>query len=217
MSHIGRRFAKKSAIALPEDDAVGYKSISELCKDLDELINIIWLSGTPMLQIPYLLTIASELNTWLPAFPPSPKATFSILQKLDHCFASLLSGQDYDTKEPLPGFENGLRAGMSRTDMVRCKSTVQQTRVVIIDVMSEEPGEEEEEQAGQQPTEDEDSEMDGPTDWSKVDLSKKINLQDDDEDPMLMDMARVYEKTLVQLGEALIDGGGVGDIQISDD
>jgi hypothetical protein len=46
MSHISRRFAKKSAIAAPEDDVVGYRSMSELCKDLDELINIIWLSGT---------------------------------------------------------------------------------------------------------------------------------------------------------------------------
>ncbi|KAK0616442.1 hypothetical protein B0T14DRAFT_433679 [Immersiella caudata] len=215
MSHVGRRFAKKSAIALPEDDVVGYRSMSELCKDLDELINIIWLSGTPNLQIPYLLNIASELNTWLPAFPPSHKATFSVLQKLDHCFASLLSGQDYDTKEPLPGFENGLRAGMSRTDMVRCKSTVQQTRVVIIDVMSEEPEEEEEGHIAHD--DEDDSEMDGPTDWSKVDLSKKINNRDDDDDPMFMDMARVYEKTLVQLGETLMDGGGVGDIQISDD
>jgi len=46
MSHIGRRFAKKSALAQPEDEVVGYRSMSELCKDLDELINIIWLSGT---------------------------------------------------------------------------------------------------------------------------------------------------------------------------
>lgn len=110
---------------------------------------------------------------------------------------------------------------MSRTDMVRCKSMVQQTRVIIIDVMSEEPEEEEDEQVMQQPTEDEDdSDMDGPIDWAKVDLSNKNNnkiTDDDDDEPMFMDMARVYEKTLVQLGETLMDGGGVGDIQISDD
>ncbi|KAK0644100.1 hypothetical protein B0T16DRAFT_430410 [Cercophora newfieldiana] len=221
MSHISRRFAKRSAIAQPEDEVVGYKSMAELCKDVDALIDIIWLSGTPRLQIPYLLNIANELNTWLPSFQPSPRATFRVLQKLDHCFASLLSGQDYETKEPLPGFENGLRAGMSRTDMVRCKSMVQQTRVVIIDVMSEEPEEEEEEQVAQQPAEEDDDSDDGPTDWAKVDLSKnskkKTQLYDDDDDSMFMDMARVYEKTLVKLGETLMDGGGVGDIQISDD
>ena len=139
------------------------------------------------------------------------------MQKLDHCFASLLSGQDYETKDPLPGFENGLRAGMSRTDMVRCKSTVQQTRVVVIDVMSKEPEDEEEEEDDTQlPTEDEnDSDQDGPMDWNKVDLSKKIDDLEDDE--LFMDQARVYEKTLVQLGETLMEGGGVGDIQISDD
>jgi len=162
------------------------------------------------------LNIASEMNTWLPAFPPSPKATFSILKKLDHCFASLLAGQDLDSKEPLPGFENGLRGGMSRTHMVRCKSIVQDTRVVIIDVMNEEPEEEEDAAgAGQRATEDE-SDRDGPTDWSKVSLSKLVDEEEDD-NPVYMEMARVYEKTLVQLGETLMEGGGVGDIQMSDD
>lgn len=46
MTHISRRFAKRSAIAAPEDDVVGYKYMSELCKDIDDLVNIIWLSGT---------------------------------------------------------------------------------------------------------------------------------------------------------------------------
>lgn len=213
ISHISRRFIKRSD---PDDRSVGYKSMSELCKDLDSLINIIWLSGTPSLQVPYLLNIANELNTWLRSFPPAPKATFPILQKLDHCFASLLVGQDYDTKETLPGFENGLRAGMSRTDMVRCKSLVQQTRVVVIDVMSEVPEDEEEDEPTAQ--QDEDDSDDGPTDWAKLDLTKKqkpVTLEDDE--PMLMDLAQVYEKTLVQLGETLMEGGGVGDIQISDD
>jgi len=101
--------------------------------------------------------------------------------------------------------------------MVRCKSTVQQTRVVVIDVMSKEPEDEEEEEDDTQlPTEDEnDSDQDGPMDWNKVDLSKKIDDLEDDE--LFMDQARVYEKTLVQLGETLMEGGGVGDIQISDD
>jgi hypothetical protein len=232
ISHISRRFIKRSD---PDDRSVGYKSMSELCKDLDSLINIIWLSGTrqfpfPMfmpsnllltaslasLQVPYLLNLANELNTWLPSFPPAPKATFPILQKLDHCFASLLAGQDYDTKDTLPGFENGLRAGMSRTDMVRCKSLVQQTRVIIMDVMTEVP--EDEEEDGTTPQQHEGDSDDGPTDWAKLDLTKEkkpVALEDDE--PIFMDLARVYEKTLVQLGETLMEGGGVGDIQISDD
>ncbi|KAK1752292.1 hypothetical protein QBC47DRAFT_405496 [Echria macrotheca] len=220
IGHINRRFFKKSglaAMAPPTDDGVtGYKSMGEMCKDLDELINIIWLSGTPSLQIPYLLNIASELNTWLPSFPPSPKATFLVLSKLDHCFASLVAGMDVNTEEPLPGFENGMRAGMSRTDMVRCKSTAQQTRVVIMDVMSEEPGQEEESENDADADEDGDSDDDGPTDWGKVVAKQKRRDKREDEERH-MDMARVYEKTLVQLGKTLQDGDLAGGIQISDD
>ncbi len=51
MEHVTRRFLKKSGRASspgPGDDGnlVGYASMTELCKDLDEVINIIWLSGT---------------------------------------------------------------------------------------------------------------------------------------------------------------------------
>jgi len=166
------------------------------------------------LQIPYLLNIASEFNTWLPAFPPSRTATFSTLRKLDHCFASLLTGQDYETKEDLPGFENGLRSGMSRTDMVRCKSLVELTRVIIVDVMNKEPEDDEDVEEPEEllMSDDPESGVDGP-----AGRSSKWNWLDDDDEEFHMDVARVYEHTLVQLGEALGDGGGVGDIQISDD
>lgn len=46
IAHINRRFIKKAAFADPTDDVPGYKTMAELCKDLDGLINIIWLSGT---------------------------------------------------------------------------------------------------------------------------------------------------------------------------
>lgn len=233
MLHISRRFVKKSGLAAPGDDVVGYKSMAELCKDAEGLIDIIWLSGTrklllnhvcpepfpaltavpASLQIPYLLNVASEFNTWVPAFTASPRATFSLLRKLDHCFASLLCGQDIETKESLPGFENGLRAGMSRTDMVRCKSIVEQTRILIVDVMSQEPDDEEDGAEESEPplTADEaESDRDGPMNLSN-------GAWDEDEDRLQMDVARVYEHTLVQLGQTLGEGGGVGDIQISDD
>ncbi|KAL2130714.1 hypothetical protein VTI74DRAFT_6043 [Chaetomium olivicolor] len=216
--HISRRFVKKAGMAAPgadelqvDDDIEGYKSMGELCKDLDGLINIVWLSGTPSLQIPYLLNIASEFNTWVVAFPPSPTATFAILEKLDHCFASLLSGEDIESHEPLPGFENGLRAGMSRTDMVRCKSIVEQARVLIVDVMSKEP---EEESGGgveeEQTAEEDESGPEGPGRTGRA-------IWDEDEERLFMDVARVYEDTLVKLGETLGDGGGLGDIQMSAD
>lgn len=139
------------------------------------------------------------------SFPPSPSATFSILGKLDHCFASLLCGQDVETKETLPGFESGLRAGLTTTDMVRCKSIVEQTRVEIVDVMAKEPEEEGSSQIG--------NETEGGADGE--DLS---GLDIDEDDEFLMDVARVYEKTIVQLGERLGSSGIAGtDIEMGDD
>lgn len=47
MMHISRRFIKKSGAAPPGGEELeGYKSIGELCTDLEGLINIVWLSGT---------------------------------------------------------------------------------------------------------------------------------------------------------------------------
>ncbi|KAL2022252.1 hypothetical protein VTK56DRAFT_5862 [Thermocarpiscus australiensis] len=222
LAHISRRFIKKSDIAPPESEEVeeeevaeveGYKSMGELCKDLESVINMVWLTGTPSLQIPYLLQIASEFNTWVVAYPPSPTATFAILRKLDHCFASLLSGEDIETHEPLPGFENGLRSGMSRTDMVRCRSTVEQTRVLIVDVMSKE-AEEEDGMDDEEQTTTPDEADSGPDGAGGLGGRQTW---DEDEERLHMDVARVYENTLVKLGERLGDGGGLGDIQMSAD
>ncbi|TQN73557.1 hypothetical protein CSHISOI_01933, partial [Colletotrichum shisoi] len=114
---VNRRYVKKYGNPEPGDQVVGYKAFAELCKDLHGVIDILWLSGTPSIQIPFLLNIASDFTQWIDSFPPSPRAAFSILKKLDHCFASLLAGRDIETKATLPGFENGMRAGMSTTDM----------------------------------------------------------------------------------------------------
>ncbi len=46
MLHISRRYVKKFGIREERDEVVGYQSMAELCKDLEELINIVWLSGT---------------------------------------------------------------------------------------------------------------------------------------------------------------------------
>lgn len=230
--HISRRYVKKFGLVEPGDEVVGYPSFAALAVDLENIINIIWLTGTRKLfielahvsamltfcqpanlQIPYLLNIANELNTWLSSFPPSPVATFSVLRKLDHCFASLLSGQDIETREPLPGFENGPRSGMSGTDMVRCKSTIEATRVLVVDVMSRERDAEDQdgEEPDQLPTADEsESELEGPG------QRRGLWEDEDDDERYHMDVARVYEDTLVQLGETL--GGRVGErVQISDD
>lgn len=155
--------------------------------------NLFFFVETASLQIPYLLNIAGSVNTYLPAFPPSPKSTFGLLRKLDRAFSSLLKGEDSDTGEILPGFEGGMRAGMSKTDMVRCKGLVEATRVLIVDVMNKEP------------------ELDEDIEGSEVetDLEEDAGM-DADEQKFEMDVARVYEQTIVQLGERLGWNGGFG-------
>lgn len=147
------------------------------------------------LQIPFLLKLASDFTQYVRSFPAAPKATFALLRKLDHCFASLLCGQDVDTREPLPGFENGLRGGMTTTDMVRCRSLVEQTRVLVVEIMSS--GEEEEEE--EEDDDREESDMEGAED----EVSATWNV---DEDLIHLDSARIYENTIVQLGNRLGDG-----------
>lgn len=148
----------------------------------------------------------------MPSFPPTPGPMFNILHKLDHCFASLLAGEDVETHERLPGFDKGPRSGLSRTDMVRCKSTVQHARIIVVDVMSkrcegEEDGDEAKDQTGDE------YESSGPEGPGRPD---KFSFEDDEEEELHMDVARVYEKTLVKLGETLGESE-VGEIQMSAD
>lgn len=140
---------------------------------------------------------------------------FLALRKLDFCFASLLSGEDIDTKETLPGFENGIRGVMTRTHMVRCKGIVEQTRTVIVGVMSKQT--EPEQQAGRDSDDDNDDDDDDLVTEMETDTEAEItdsaaedqgfvdpNWEDED-DEVYMDVARVYERTLVKLGEVMGD------------
>lgn len=154
-----------------------------------------------MLQIPFLLRIASDFTQYVRSFPPSPKASFAFLKKLDHCFASLLSGQDIVTQETLPGFENGLRAGMTTTDMVRCRSLVEQSRVLMVEILSG-PEQDYDDEDDQEPQE---SDIEGNIDATNA---SGWGEDDEEEEKLHLDAARIYENTIVQLGERLGDALG---------
>lgn len=78
---------------------------------------------------------------------------------------------------------------MSRTDMVRCKSLVEATRVLIVEIMNKEAeSERENEESG--------------TDADAMSAGGDSNLEID-EDVHDMDVARVYEGTITQLGGQL--------------
>ncbi|KAK1908046.1 hypothetical protein P3342_013366 [Pyrenophora teres f. teres] len=55
----------------------GYKAFWEVAKDLDGLVDVVWVSGSPNLQIPYLLNLAvlapnSSRYSHLRRNPPRP-------------------------------------------------------------------------------------------------------------------------------------------------
>ncbi|KAM0720090.1 hypothetical protein Q7P37_004226 [Cladosporium fusiforme] len=206
---IQRRFAKRETPSINGDDAEkdaaaiwdsvkGYKSMREACKDVEELLGVVWVSGTPGLQVPYLISLALLLTTIISGMPANPKQLFRVLAKLDHAFASLLQEKDVESGERLPGFEN--RRGVSGTEKVRIRSLIERTRRSVIESLKS--GEMEE-------TSDEETEDKMETDDGD-DLDGELILEgdgphapDQEEESWEMQIARVYDRTMVELGDSL--------------
>ncbi|PNS21606.1 hypothetical protein CAC42_965 [Sphaceloma murrayae] len=177
-------------------DVAGYKNFAEAARDIEELIGVIWVSGTPSLQIPYLISLALLTNTMIPSFPASPRHLFRLIGKLDHAFASLLQARDIDTGEPLPGFSTGRK--VSTTEKVRMKSLIERTRISVTNLMASGEAEEDMET---------DDELSG-------ELEGDLVLDDPDmptggADEWDMEVAKVYDRTLVEIGDSL-DGPEIG-------
>ncbi|MCJ1317909.1 hypothetical protein MMC15_003236 [Xylographa vitiligo] len=185
----------------------GYENFGELAVDLENVIDIIWVSGTRMypalvivqrsqtpiasLQTPYLLNAALAVTTYLPSFTFSPRQTFQLLQKLDISFSSLLHGHNVETGEALPGFDGG-RGKLTTTEKVRIRGLVERTRVAVVVAASK---------AGSADGESRVTETDAA-------LTTDDDMMDGLEDNTNhggweMEVARVYERTLVDLGAAL--------------
>jgi hypothetical protein len=188
------------------NDVQGYSGFGEAAKDVDELIAVIWISGTPALQVPYLINLALLVNTMIPAFPLAPRQLFRLLGKLDHAFASLIVGRDVATDEILPGFNTG--RGVSGTEKVRIKSLVERTRVGVVEVLNRGEFDEDDENTPEPSTDDVD--MDGDLVLDEDDGPEDINVDDiDDDEDWHMQTSRVYDKTMVELGDSM-DGLPIG-------
>lgn len=176
----------------------------QACADIEELVGVVWVSGTPSLQIPYLINLALLLGEAVREMPPSPRSLFRVLGKLDHCFASLIQGRDVETGEALPGFE-GRRGRVSGTEKVRIRSLVERTRVAVVEAFK--AGEFDEGASEESVAEDEDTdvEMDGEL----VLEGGRLDAEEEDEDSYDMQLARVYDRTIQELGDSL-EGPGIG-------
>ncbi|KAL8899079.1 MAG: hypothetical protein Q9192_001761 [Flavoplaca navasiana] len=203
---ISRRYENRFSATLSEEanpdvEGRGYTNIGEEVRDLDPVVDLIWISGTPSLQIAFLLTIALTVMTSLPSFPFMPRPSFQLLQKLDLMFASLLKGASAESGEPLPGSETG-RSKLSTTEKVRMRGIVERTRVAIVEA------------AGKDESVADVSTVSTVTQSRMTDTEDDFNMTTEDEDMDVvedenshrrweMDIARVYERTIMELGMAL--------------
>ena len=150
------------------------------------------------LQTSYLLTIALSVITYLPSFPFSPRPTFRILGKLDLAFASLLQGSNIETGERLTGFEGLLGArGIDNTKRVRMRGIVERTRVSVVEVAAKH-GSNADTESMYQVTTDEDTVMDDDSIGED-----EYSIANRGQGNWEMEIARVYEQTIVLLGESL--------------
>jgi len=46
LMYISRRYTKKFQPPEPGEEVIGYRSIREVCKDLGEVVDVLWFSGT---------------------------------------------------------------------------------------------------------------------------------------------------------------------------
>ena len=171
----------------------------EASKDLSALVSVVWISGTPSLQIPYLLNIGLLLHAVVQAMPPSPRSLFRLLGKLDRAFAGLLQGRDVETGETLPGFEG--RRGVSGTEKVRVRSLVERTRVGVLEAFRRgefEDEVDEEVELGEGEEETDVEMLDG-----ELVLEGDGDQEEDEEESWDMQLAKVYDQTIVELGDSL--------------
>ncbi|KAK3653417.1 hypothetical protein LTR56_004621 [Elasticomyces elasticus] len=172
----------------------GYTSMRQVCKDIEEVVDL----------ISYLISLALLLSTVVPDMPLSPRNLFRCLAKLDRCFASLIQGRDVETGETLPGFDTGRRSGVSITEKVRIRSLVERTRVSVLEAFKKGEFDDEAPEADDD-DEDDDEDMEG-----LLVLEGGRDAEDEDEDSWDMQLARVYDRTVQELGDALADGPGIG-------
>ena len=180
---ISRRYGKKfSNSENDKDDSKGYESFDEVVEDLDPVFSIIWVSGTPTLQVPYLLTLAGLFCSYMPAFPFST-SMFRLVKRLDEGFAYLLrSSQDHFASSNRSTYQ------VSMTDKVRIKSLAEETRVVAVEVASDNAVE----------LDESESEEDA---YASIAVDAQEHEQETDY--VSMSLSKIYRRTIEILGDSL--------------
>lgn len=138
----------------------------------------------------------------MPSFPFSPVPTFKLLHKLDSVFSSLLRGVDAQTGVSLSGFETG-RARLSTTEKVRMRGIVERTRVAVVEVAGKDGNIVDSASDIKSQAETDDESMTSDSEAMEA-------LLDEGHGRWEMEVARVYERTIVELGVSLETFGADG-------
>ncbi|KAK5048982.1 hypothetical protein LTR84_005404 [Exophiala bonariae] len=192
---ITRRHAKKfSNERRDNDDTPGYTTYDEFATDIEPLIDIVWISGTPTIQIPYFLTLAGQICSYLEAFPFST-SFFPLAGKIDEGFASVLRAANNNS----PG--GSLPFNVSMTDKVRIKSLVEETRVAAVNAASASGYAASAPAISEIDSEDDDDDTDMGDDDITVRTDEELDVL-----PISLRLSRVYKQTLEILGDSLTSG-----------
>lgn len=140
------------------------------------------------LQVPYLLSLAGLVCSYMPAFLFST-SVFYITGKIDRGFASLLQSSSAGSTEPPTAHH------VSMTEKVRIKSLVEETRITAVNVASssglstniEDVSELETEEEEEEDTDDTNAEQGAQSN----DMSRSLAI------------SKIYKRTLEILGDSL--------------
>ncbi|EXJ55148.1 hypothetical protein A1O7_08073 [Cladophialophora yegresii CBS 114405] len=188
--NITRRYAKKfTDEGLQNDDTPGYTTYDQFVADVEPLVDVVWISGTPSIQIPYLLQLAGLACSYLQAFPFS-NSLFPLLSKIDQGFASLLQPTQN-------GAISATNTQVSVTEKVRIKSLIEETRIAAVNAASSN---------GHAASVQDVTDADADVDDNERDEEGQRDEDDDDEQPMSVALAlsRIYKRTLEILGDSLV-------------
>ncbi|KAJ5734148.1 hypothetical protein N7493_002934 [Penicillium malachiteum] len=155
-----------------------YLEFTDLSADVDRLVNILWISATPSIQIEGLLALAGITEEALSIFDFEPEPVLTILHKFDLIFVALCTCKHPVTQELLPGAVEG-QSFATQTQQVRMRSLAEATRSKVFQVASFGSSDDslEEEEEG---NEDEDEDEDESSFW-------------------MMALTYIYERTLMSL------------------
>ena len=186
---ITRRYAKKfSNEDISNDDTPGYTTYDQFVADADPLVDVVWISGTSTLQIPYLLSLAGLTCSYLQAFPFSI-SVFPLIGKIDQGFATLLQpAQNGNTPATLPH-------QVSMTEKVRIKSLIEETRVAAVNAASSGGHAAGVHDISETETEDDDDGLDEAEDGDEIDPQNMS---------ISFAVSRIYKGTLEILGDSLV-------------